>query len=242
MCYIAVMVEHQLKENRPEKFVLSPALGIAVPIGYTIHGIDVSTHQDVIDWQLISQMNLNDLRVQFAFIKATEGVSSVDKQFERNWQMSKLAGISRGAYHFFIATKDGVHQAQNFINTVKLEAGDLPPVVDIEELYGASPDSMRTALQTFLNTIENAYHVKPIIYCYADFYEEYLKNVFDEYPLWLAHYNIENAQNDKDKKVSIRKWTFWQHSQDAHINGITPKVDVDVFNGDSTDFKKLLLK
>jgi lysozyme len=37
----------------------------------------------------------------------------------------------RGAYHFFIGSKDGKMQAENFINKVELEPGDLPPVLDV---------------------------------------------------------------------------------------------------------------
>jgi len=60
-------------------------------------------------------------------------------------------------------------------------------------------------------------------------------NQFFLYPLWVAHYNAP------DKPRIGRDWTFWQHSEAGHINGITSLVDCDVFNGDSTNFKKLLL-
>jgi lysozyme len=240
--YIAIMYEHQMEEKRKAAFALYPAYGINIPTGYPIHGIDVSAYQNIIDWQLVRLMNVNNVRVSFAFMKATEGISSTDKQFANNWQMSKQAAIPRGAYHYFIATKNGALQAQNFINTVKLEPGDLPPVVDIEQLYGASPDSMRINLRDYLQMIEAAYHVRPVIYSYADFYDQYLGKSFDDYPLWVAHYNVENAQADKDKKVSSRDWTFWQHNQEAHVDGIVPKVDFDVFGGDSTAFAALRIK
>jgi lysozyme len=240
--YITITYEHQMEENRKAAFALYPAFGINIPTGYPIHGIDVSAYQNFIDWKLVQQMNVNNVRVSFAFIKATEGLGSADKQFTYNWQMSKLAGIPRGAYHFFIATRNGALQAQNFIHSVKLETGDLPPVVDVEQLYGVSPDSMRIALKDYLQTIETAYHVRPIIYSYADFYDEYLGKAFDDYSLWVAHYNVENAQTDKDKKVISREWTFWQHNQEAHVDGIMPKVDFDVFSGDSTAFAALRIK
>ncbi len=240
--YIAVVVEHQLEERRQAHFALYPAFGISIPTGYEIHGIDVSTHQEFIDWGLVGQMRVKNVRIGFAFIKATEGLEGTDKQFERNWEMAKASGVARGAYHFFIATKSGVLQAQHFISTVKLEKGDLPPVVDIEELYGEPVDSMRASLQAYLQTIEAAYKVKPIIYCYADFYESYLGKTFDEYPLWVAHYNVERAQADGDKKVARRNWIFWQHSEEGHVDGIVPKVDFDVFEGDSTDLSEIRMK
>ena len=71
-------------------------------------------------------------------MKATEGLSFVDDQFARNWRKSRQAGIIRGAYHYFIGYKSGKEQAQNFINTVTLSPGDLPPVLDVETMSGSN--------------------------------------------------------------------------------------------------------
>ncbi|HEY0433143.1 MAG TPA: GH25 family lysozyme, partial [Chitinophagaceae bacterium] len=97
------------------RFVRYPEFGISIPEEYSIHGIDVSRYQDMIAWDVVSAMQVRKIRLGFAFIKATEGVTSVDPQFRRNWKKSKDAGIIRGAYHFFIPTRDGRSQAQNFI-------------------------------------------------------------------------------------------------------------------------------
>ena len=237
LAYPVLVYLSQMREKKEAEFALYPGFDIQLPVGYAIHGIDVSNHQDYIDWSLVQQMQVQDVRIGFVFIKATEGLSSVDKQFARNWQLAKQSGIPRGAYHFFIATKSGIEQAENFIHTVQLEPGDLPPVLDIEQLYGANPDSMRLQVKAFLETVEAAYKVKPIIYSYADFYVQNLGKEFDGYPLWVAHYNLE-----KDKEVVVRDWVFWQHNKEGHVNGIVPKVDFDVFSGDSSDFKQLLLK
>ncbi len=53
---------------------------------YTIHGIDVSRWQERIDWQRVAKMRDNGIRLQFAFIKATEGEKLEDPYFSRNWQ------------------------------------------------------------------------------------------------------------------------------------------------------------
>jgi lysozyme len=69
----------------------------------------------------------------------------------------------------------------------------------------------------------------------VDFYRQYLKDDFDGYPLWVAHYL------QKERPRIYRDWLFWQHSEGGRVNGILSRVDFDVFNGDSTDFKKLLI-
>lgn len=218
------------------KFVRYPAFGIDIPDSYEIHGIDVSKYQSFIDWPSVKEMKVNNVKIGFAFIKATEGLGNVDKQFKRNWKKAAEAGVTRGAYHFFLCTKSGKTQAKNFISTVNLTAGDLPPVLDIEQLYGVKPEKMRKEVQDWLTTIEDFYKVKPIIYTYVNFYSRFLQGQFDGYPLWAAHYL------EKDKPRINRPWLFWQHNEGGHVNGITKPVDFNVFNGDSADFENLLMK
>jgi len=226
----------QLKEAKKARFAYYPSFGVKVPIGYGIHGIDVSSYQEYIFWPGVRQMKDKDIKLQFVFIKATEGLSGADKQFKHNWQSAKDVGITRGAYHFFLATKSGRQQAINFINTVKLEKGDLPPVLDVEDLYGVNPLVMRAEVKEWLQTVEAAYKVRPVIYSFADFYTNSLGKEFDDYPLWVAHYI------DQSKPKIKRDWLFWQHSDAGKVNGITTKVDFDVFGGDSTAFAGLLIK
>jgi lysozyme len=72
-------------------------------------------------------------------MKATEGITMVDPYFKRNWKNCRQMHLPRGAYHYYLANKSGAGQAKNFIKTVQLNPGDLPPVVDIEQLHGAKP-------------------------------------------------------------------------------------------------------
>ena len=232
--YIWIMYSAQQKKEAA-RFALYPDFGIQLPLGYKIHGIDVSSYQGNIYWPAVAQMQDQDVHIKFAFIKATEGLNNIDKQFKRNWQSAKDANITRGAYHFFIATKSGRLQAQNFIKTVKLQPGDLPPVLDIEELYGVPVDSMRNRITVWLQAIEKAYNIKPVIYTNISFYKNYLGHDFDKYPLWAAHYFIQK------QPVIDEGWNFWQHNATGKVNGIKTRVDFNVFSGDTTSFQKLLV-
>jgi lysozyme len=232
--YIIHIWKQQQAEAKAEAAIYS-VFGINIPYNYSIHGIDVSSHQNVIAWHKVATMQVNKVRMGFAFIKASEGLGNSDKNYETNYNHAKKAGIVCGAYHFFLATKSGEMQANNFLNTASLTKGDLPPVVDIEQLYGVQPVQMRKRLKEFLTITEQAYHVKPIIYTNVDFYEKYIGSEFNEYPLWVAHYEEPN------KPRIGRDWLFWQHSESAHINGITTPVDCNVFYGDSVAFKELLI-
>lgn len=222
-------------QSRQMRHVKYDAFGIYIPPGYAIHGIDVSRYQQRISWDAVKEMDVNGLRIGFAFIKATEGRDMVDPFFKRNWKKSKEAGMVRGAYHFFIHNRDGRQQAERFIKTVKLEPGDLPPVLDVEQIGSTSPDAFRKQVKRCLLVLEEYYGVKPILYTGASFYHSYLKKHFDEYPLWVAHY-LERHQ----PRVS-RPWQFWQHSEKGRVDGITSFVDFNVFNGDTLAFRSLLL-
>ena len=170
------------------KFVTYPEFGIPIPAEYEIHGIDVSKYQQRISWEAVKSMQVQHIKLGFAFIKATEGISNTDSYFKRNWKNAKEVGITRGAYHFFISTKDGTTQAKNFIKRVNLETGDLPPVLDVEQTFGASPTQIRREVKEWLDVAEGHYGVRPIIYTNVDFYENYLQGHFDDYDLWVAHY------------------------------------------------------
>ena len=212
------------------------SFNIKIPKKHSIHGIDVSYYQGKIDWPQVKAMQEDSVRVHFAIIKATEGIALVDPYFQRNWREAAKTGIVCSAYHFFRPKKSGLWQARFFLQTVQFEKGDLPPVIDIEELNGVSPADMRKELKAFLSHVERKTGVKPIIYSGLSFYNDYLDGHFDDYKLWIAHYH------EAQLKVNPDKWIFWQHSDRARINGINHVVDFNAFNGDSTMFEALKIK
>jgi len=210
--------------------------GIRIPENYQIHGIDVSKYQRNIHWDVVKKMQSNQVKIGFAFMRATIGCSRKDGYFNKNWSESKNANIPRGAYHYFYCNENSKLQALNFINNVELSSGDLPPVLDIEETNGVSEKQFKKQIKEWLDIVEEHYHVKPIIYTYTNFYEDFLSDDFDDYPFWIAHYNRNNHPS------TSRLWHFWQHNEGGHVNGINANVDFNVFNGDSAAFNNILLK
>ena len=218
------------------KFIRYKEFGIDMPVNYSIHGIDVSRYQKEIDWDDVRNMQVKNIKIGFAFIKATEGMDMTDSEFRDNMQNAKNAGVVRGAYHFFIASASGKAQAIHYLETVTLKKGDLPPVLDVETANGASVADLQQRVADWLEIIEKKYRTKPIIYTNIDFYKIFLAGRFDNYPLWVAHYL------QKERPRIERNWVFWQHNDGGHVNGIRNTVDFNVFNGDSTAFQQLLLK
>ncbi len=103
----------------------------------SIRGINVSHYQPNVNWQTVARGG-----ILFSFVKSTEGATLVSKTFGRNWAGMKAAGIQRGAYNFFRPESSVQGQINLFLKTVKLEAGDLPPVSDLETTGRLSADEL----------------------------------------------------------------------------------------------------
>ncbi len=179
-------------------------------------GIDVSWHSGTIDWKKVVAEGHG-----FAFVKATEGMDLEDKTFEAHWSAMQEAGLLRGAYHFYITRDDPKAQAEFFIDTVKLESGDLVPVVDIETLSSGTKPDLAANLKIWLEAVEEHYGVKPIIYTARNFWDENLNDTFGDYPLWLAEYDATTPHLPKGWST----WTLWQWAGDATIDGVEKTAD-----------------
>ena len=205
---------------------------------YPVKGIDVSSYQGEIDWQELSGENIS-----FAFIKATEGSSFVDKKFAYNFQEAQRTHLAVGAYHFFSYDSEGITQAQNFINTVKPYEGMLPPVIDLE-FYGdketnpPTREYVDTQLKAMLQALEDHYGQKPIIYATEKSYALYLSGDYDEYDIWIRNVLTKPALSDH------RGWTFWQYTNREKLrgyHGVEKYIDMNVFNGSTQEFNEYII-
>lgn len=208
--------------------------GVCMPSGYRVHGIDVSHYQGDIDWKMLAQTRQGQFPVNFVFMKATEGGDYLDAKFAANFDSARTNGFVRGAYHFYNPKTDAVKQADFFIRSVKLEPGDLPPVLDIEK-KGKDMKKLQQDLKVWLRKVEEHYGVKPVIYASYKFKTSYLNDsVFDSYPYWIAHYYVDSVKYQGD-------WKFWQHTDVGTLPGIDGKVDLNVYNGSLSELQDMLL-
>lgn len=203
---------------------------------YPVKGIDVSAHQEHVDWK-----GLEDEGIRFAFIKATEGTTFVDSLFEYNWKHAHRTSMKVGAYHFLSYTTPGKTQAENYIETVNKKWGMLPPVVDVEfygEYLDAPPtkNEMYAILDVVLEELEEEYNRVPIIYTNLHIYNKYIAGRYDKYPIWISSPDgiPETLPDEKD-------WLFCQYTftgTTPSIGNNTKHVDYNVFNGTGWEFRK----
>ena len=206
------------------------------PEGFEIHGIDISHYQGKIDWEQLKNAMIKGCPVRFVIIKSTEGSSRLDDNFRENFNQARDFGFIRGVYHFWSNKSTAREQAYYFLDQVHLTDGDLPPVLDIEHKPAdKSVEDFQRDVLTWLHIVEDKYHVKPIIYTYYKFKEQYLSApVFDDYPYWIAHYYVDKVQYKG-------KWKFWQHTDVGKLPGIKGYVDFNIYNGSYYELKQLCI-
>jgi lysozyme len=194
---------------------------------FPVRGIDVSHHQGEIDW---SEVATADIR--FAFIKATEGRDHQDTRFGENWPAADAAGLVRGAYHFFTFCSPGDAQAAHFLGVVPPTVGSLPPVVDVEFAGNckawSSIEEIRSGLTVFLDRVEEAWGVSPILYVTSESESRIIEGHFDSYPIWIRNTFWRPSSSEPP-------WLFWQFTDEAEVPGISTPVDMNVYRGELED-------
>lgn len=97
-------------------------------------GVDVSRHQGAIDWRSARASG-----IEWAYIKATEGIGYVDPKVDQHLTGARSAGLVTGLYHFARPdTNSGTQDAEHFAREVNARSaagpGNLPPCLDLEEI------------------------------------------------------------------------------------------------------------
>ena len=204
---------------------------------YTL-GVDVSHHQNTIDWSKVV-----DSGHVFAFHKATEGATFVDNKYVSNREAAGAEDIPFGAYHYArpdgggisAAQTDAVSEAQHFLAIAEPQPGDLLPVLDLEVTDGLPPRRLIAWTQAWLDHIEAALDVKPLIYTSPNFWRDHLNDTttfaVQGFPLWIAHYTTDPLPRTPASNWNGNGWAFWQWTSSARVPGITGNADEDRFPG-----------
>ena len=194
---------------------------------YELVGIDVSSHNGKINFERVSRAGID-----FVIIKASEGAAFRDSRFASNYDSAKDNGLAVGAYHFFRFDVDGTLQARNFVETIGDRDFDLPLVIDVEE-HGNPYVFLRSKVVRQLRDMVDeltALEYRVMIYTNKDGYYKFIKDNFDDYPLWLCSLNRRPELD----------WTIWQYSHWGKVDGIQGDVDLNRFYGNLEQWKNWL--
>lgn len=209
----------------------------------TLQGVDLSIWVDCVNWSEIAQST----QLAFAFVECAHGIE-IGRSFANIWG-DRDSKIACGPFQRLFSTESGRDQANAFIeafekNDLKLEDGDLPPVLDVEYDVDSRQNSELTGEQyiammdEWIEIIEGRFHRRPILYTGPSFWNGYLHSPgkFSTLPLWIAQYNVE----EPDIPQPWTSYTFWQYAENASVRGCDKEVDRDHFAGNAADLTALI--
>lgn len=185
-------------------------------------GIDVSYHNDKIDWKKVKQSE-----VEYAIVRCGYGTninSQDDKRWEENIKGCIDNNIPYGAYLYSYA--DSVEKASSEADhAIRLLQGKnlkYPVYYDLEENSIRNKLSMKEIAdiaETFCNKLSaKGYTVG--IYANTDWFTNYLTDSrFNNWTKWVAQYNTTCTYKGK--------YDMWQCSSTGSIPGISGKVDLN---------------
>ncbi|HWJ60446.1 MAG TPA: GH25 family lysozyme [Acidimicrobiales bacterium] len=186
------------------------------------YGIDVSRHQDAIDWERVAGDDID-----FAYIKASEGGDLVDARFADNWEGAGAVGLDRGAYHFFTLCRPGAEQAANFLATVPPREAELPPALDLEIAGNCSARPGEAAVAdevaAFVDAVEAETGEAVVLYIGDDWEQRYPVADRDQRPRWARRLFRRPITDD---------WWIWQFSGTSRVDGIAGRTDLNIMKGD----------
>ena len=184
-------------------------------------GIDISRHQGRIHWDELGKIK----RLQFLYIKSSEGTNIQDPWYESNIKNARERGIPVGSYHF-LSKAPAALQFENFRSVYDKDKQDLLPVIDAEDdgTKGMSKTEIQLLLKTFCKLCKVYYGHTPMIYCSESYFKDYLSPEFDNYYLWIASYNHEPVLPGKPH------YDIWQFSRHGRVPGIWNWVDLNRFS------------
>jgi GH25 family lysozyme M1 (1,4-beta-N-acetylmuramidase) len=207
------------------------APGIVSPDATYPAGIDVSHYQGSINWSSVKSAG-----IQFAYIKATEGTTYKDPNFNANYLNAYNARVIRGAYHFGRPDlSSGAAQATYFASSGGAWSADnltLPGMLDLEGgCYGKSASAMQSWILDFYTTYKAKTSRDVVIYTSASWWNSCTGGwggMSTRSPLFVAHWTTAASPTIPS---GFPFWTFWQYTDSGSVSGISGAVDRDRFSG-----------
>ena len=195
-------------------------------------GIDVSSHQGVIDWQQVKDYGIEFAIIRLGYRGYDYGNICMDEHALYNLSEAKAAGLKVGAYFFSqaISEAEAVEEAEFALNVLGDFELDLPLVFDWEkvEYSDARTDKVKkselmTYIKAFCGKVEEAGY-QPMIYFNPTLADTHLELIdLVQYPFWLAAYSSQTGM------AFPYRMEFWQYSDSGSVPGIEKPVDLNIW-------------
>lgn len=196
--------------------------------GEAILGIDVSEHQNEIDWQQVKAAGIEYVMIRVGWRGQTEGKLSVDTMAQENYAGAKAAGLKVGAYFFSqaITAQEAVAEAEYAMNIIRSWQLDLPLVFDWEYVgshtrtAGMTPRLLTDCTKAFCDTVALGGYQTMVYFNLSQSRDLLYLEELTDYPFWLAMYD---DTMDYPYRVAM-----WQYSCTGSVPGIDGNVDLNL--------------
>lgn len=197
--------------------------------GESVLGIDVSSHQEEIDWQAAAAAGIRFVMLRVGYRGYEQGTIFADPLAQENYLGAKAAGLQVGAYFFSqaLSTREALEEADFLLDAIRDWELDMPVVYDWEYIdqdartAGMDARAVTDCTLAFCQAVEQAGY-QPMVYFNRHQARELLHlEELTQYPFWLAMYS--------DRMTYPYKIHMWQYTCEGSVPGIQGNVDINLF-------------
>lgn len=197
-------------------------------------GIDVSSHQQTIDWTQVKASGVDFAMVRIGYRGYGTGKLVIDEFADNNIRGALDAGLDVGVYFFSQAlnVEEAKEEAAFVLDAVKDYKLTMPIVYDWESVSdetartnGMDADTLTACSLAFLQDIEAAgYDTMLYFNRHQAQYQLHLDQLGD-YDFWLAMYNLR-----MNYPYAIK---MWQYTNRGSVPGIAGHTDINILFTDA---------
>ncbi len=192
-------------------------------------GVDVSDHQEYIDWEAVANDGISFASVRVGNRGYTEGTLHTDEYADYNLDAAKDAGLKVGAYFYSQATstKEAIEEAELTLEVLDGRSLDLPVVFDHERVPNAdgrandiTGEELADITTAYCDRIEQEGY-KTMVYGNPSDLSRYVGVSFGNRQIWLAQYETNEP--------TVRfEFAVWQYTDNGTVDGIDSPADMDI--------------
>lgn len=191
-------------------------------------GIDVSSHQEEIDWQAVADAGVEFAIVRVGYRGYTDGNIFADSLAKENLEGALAAGLDVGAYFFSQATseEEAIEEAQFVIDALEGYELRYPVYFDWEGIIAeartddVTGEELTAFAKAFCEKIEDAGYRAGVYFNQSYGYDRFDLIELRDYEFWLAEY--------ADTQSFAYEVQIWQYDNKAALPGIETKVDLNL--------------
>ena len=191
-------------------------------------GVDVSSHQQEIDWQAVADAGVEFAIVRVGYRGYTDGQLFADSKARQNIEGALAAGLDVGVYFFSQATSEDEarEEAWFVLDTIDGYPIRYPVLFDWEGVVDEArtdnvtgPEMTQFAL-AFCEEAANAGYKAGVYFNQSYGYNSFDLRALNSYEFWLAEYD--------DAQSFAYEVQLWQYDYQGRVPGIETTVDLNL--------------